>query len=262
MRALLAFTAVLFGPANANASPNNQPVTVFAAASLKNILDDLYSKWQESKPECDVTLVFAGTPTLARQIEHGAPADIFIAANPEWMDYLAKSDRIEVSSRFNFASNRLVLIKHGSAQLKGTIGLGVEPWPELLDAPFAIALADAVPAGIYAKAALQSLNWWEQIAPVTLQADSVRLALRWVAAGEATHGIVYRSDTQITSDVSVIGEFDPDLHPPILYPAAIVADRQSECIIDFHAFLGSGATRKVLPEHGFIPPEEKKALAN
>ncbi|MEM8797454.1 MAG: molybdate ABC transporter substrate-binding protein, partial [Pseudomonadota bacterium] len=180
---------------------------VFAAASLKTALDEIASAYRE---ETGVRIVpsYAGTSILARQIQQGAPADIFISANTEWMDWLAEQDAIQPDSRIDLLSNDLVLIASEKERASISFAEGFDLAGYLGDRRIALALVDAVPAGIYAKAALTSLGQWESITPKAAQTDNVRAALRLVATGEAALGIVYGSDARAERRVSIVHVFD------------------------------------------------------
>ncbi len=240
--AVLAACAALAGPVQADA------VTVFAAASLKNALEEAASRYEAGSGQ-DVHLSFAASSALARQIQAGAPADIFISAHPGWMDVLDADGLVSAGSRLDLLSNRLVLIAHGEGRQPEALFQGFDLVSLLGDGRLAMALADAVPAGIYAKAALQWLGQWEALAPMTAQAGNVRIALALVARGDAPYGIVYASDTVAEEGVSVIGTFPPDSHPAVIYPAAALNDRDTS--VAFMAFLASADARAAFEAQGF-----------
>ena len=198
----------------------DQTVTVFAAASTKTALDEIARAFTGPP----VTPVYAGTSALARQIQHGAPADIFLSANAAWMDALQNAGLIAAGTRRDLLSNRLALIAHGRhppQQVTAALDL-----PGLLGGGrLAMALVDAVPAGIYGKAALQRLGLWDRVADRVAQTDNVRAALALVQLGEAPLGVVYASDALAAEGVTTLGLFPEDSHPPILYPVAQLAGR-------------------------------------
>jgi len=225
-------------------------VTVFAAASLKTALEEA-ADLHRGGSDTTVTLAFAGSSALARQIEHGAPADIFISANPDWMDRLEARGLIDPASRFDLFGNRLVLIAHGADAAPVEIGPAL-PLAEMLgEARLAMALVDAVPAGIYGKAALTSYGLWDDVATRVAQADNVRAALALVATGATPLGIVYRTDASVEPRVTVVGTFPEDSHPPIVYPVAAVGTDPSGGAVAFLAFLRQPETTAVFARHGF-----------
>ncbi|MCL4120302.1 UNVERIFIED_CONTAM: hypothetical protein GTU68_060943 [Idotea baltica] len=227
------------------------PVTVFAAASLKSALDELATAYAEP-----VQISYGGSSTLARQIQHGAPADLFISANTAWMDVLEQEGLIVTASRRTLLTNQLVLIAgpdvHGD--------LVIEPGFDLAGAlgrdHLAMALVEAVPAGIYGAAALRSLGIWEQVAPSVAQTDNVRAALMLVALGEAPYGIVYATDAAASPAVRIVGRFPATSHPPIRYPAALVTGTNPDPAQTFLDYLGTPEAEEVFRKHGFGLPED------
>src|SRR5262245_54275088 len=198
-------------------------ITVFAAASLKNALDDA-AKVYQAKTGDKVIISYASSPALAKQIESGAPADIFFCADLDWMDYLQERKLIDVGSRHSLLGNTLVLV----APKNSTVSLTIEKNFPLLqalgpDGKLAMAQVDSVPAGKYGKAALTSLGVWDAVAPRVAQAENVRAALRFVAQKEAPLGIVYGTDAKSDPEVRVVGTFPEESHPKILYPVALTA---------------------------------------
>lgn len=213
-------------------------ITVFAAASLKTALDEAVRLYEGEA----VTLSYAGSSALARQIGYGAPADLFISANPDWIDWLDAEGL--VTQQTPLLGNRLVLI--GPA--------GAEPGPPEALLPeaerIAMALVDAVPAGIYGKQALTSLGLWEQVAPRVVQADNVRAALALVALGEAPLGVVYTTDAQAEPRVTVLAEFPEHSHAPIRYPVALL-DGHGPGAQAFYDWLQGAEAAQVFETHGF-----------
>lgn len=233
---------------------NAETVTVFAAASLKNALDDIGGAFERASGH-DVTIAFAGSSTLARQIQQGAPADIFISANPAWMDILARDGLIVAETRFDLTGNRLALIAYDAALAPFEIGPDMDLADRLGSGRLAMALVNAVPAGIYGKAALTALGQWAAIAPKLAQTDNVRAALALVATGEAPFGIVYATDAAASNGgVAVVGLFPTESHPPIVYPAAAIAPVRSAAILALLAFLASDDGQARLQRHGFVKP--------
>ncbi len=226
-------------------------VVVFAAASLKTALDEVAEKFALDTGTSVVTS-FAGSSVLARQISFGAPADVFISASSEWMDQLQTSGHITADSRFDLLSNRLVLIAHGA----GAPAVDVSPEMDVLNmlkgGRLAMALVDAVPAGIYGKAALTSLGLWPTVAPHLAQTDNVRAALALVAAGEAPLGIVYATDATASDAVTVVGTFPAESHPPIIYPVAATASSTHPETAAFLRFLRGPEARAAFVRQGFV----------
>ena len=227
-------------------------VTVFAAASLKSALDDIAAQYSAETGN-GVTLSYAGTSALARQIRFGAPADIFVAASADWMDLLEAEGLIRSGTRFDLVSNRLVLIAHGSDAAPFGIAPDMPLAAVLGEGRLAMALVDAVPAGLYGKAALASLGVWDAVAPKVAQTDNVRAALALVASGEAPFGVVYATDAAASAGVSIVGVFPETSHPPIVYPAAGVAGGDAAAAAAFLAFLNDDAAQETFARHGFRP---------
>jgi molybdate transport system substrate-binding protein len=232
------------------AAAQNHDVLVFAAASLKNALDDVNAQFQgETGKHANIS--YAASSTLAKQIENGAPADIFISADLDWMDYLAKHNLIKPETRKNVLGNELVLVapKDSAAQVKIAAGF---PLAKLL-AGGKLAMADtaAVPAGKYGKAALEKLGIWSSVESQIAQAENVRAALALVARKEAPFGIVYQTDAAAEPDVKVVGIFPEDTHPPIIYPIALIANSANADAASFLAYIESGKARPLFEKQGF-----------
>ncbi|WP_424987797.1 molybdate ABC transporter substrate-binding protein [Microbulbifer sp. S227A] len=238
--------AALSMPSLAASAP---PVTVFAAASLKSALDEL-----ASLHDGPVQVSYGGSSTLARQIQHGAPADLFVSANTAWMDVLEQDGLIVGTSRKTLLTNRLVLIAGPDAKADLIIEPGFDLAGVLGRDHLAMALVDAVPAGIYGAAALRALGVWDQVAPQVAQTDNVRAALMLVALGEAPYGIVYATDAAASSEVRIVGTFPEHSHPPIRYPAARVTGGHAEPAQAFLDFLGTPHAGEVFRSHGFGLP--------
>jgi molybdate transport system substrate-binding protein len=235
-------------------------VTVFAAASLGDALEDAAMQW-ENETGHEVTIALAGSSTLARQIEAGAPADLYLSANENWVSWLDDRGRLLADSRRNIASNRLVLVAHDSALGSDQEISEHTDIPAMLGAEgrLAIALPDAVPAGIYAKDALSRLGLWDAIDQRLAPTDNVRAALALVALGEAPLGAVYATDAMAEPRAHVAGVFPSDSHAPILYPGAVVADSAApDVAVAFLDWLGSDDAQGILQRHGFLPPEPVK----
>ena len=223
-------------------------ITVFAAASLKNALDEIAPAYETETGE-NLAVSLAGSSALARQIGLGAPADVFISANTDWMDRLAEDGAIRPETRVELLSNRLVLVAHRPAEAV-VIGPALDLAGLLDGGHLAMALVDAVPAGIYGKAALTSLGLWDSVAPMVAQTDNVRAALALVASGEAPLGIVYASDAVADPGVTVLGTFPADSHPEILYPAALTTRAAPEAA-GFLDFLQGPVARAAFERQGF-----------
>jgi molybdate transport system substrate-binding protein len=217
---------------------------------MTNALAEIEDRF-ETETGHDLTVSLAGSSALARQIQQGAPADIFVSANPDWMDRLEAEGLIAPETRFDLLGNSLVLIAHGREAAPVGIGPDLDLAAMLDGGRLAMALVEAVPAGIYGKAALSSLGLWDAVAPSVAQADNVRAALALVAVGEAPLGIVYATDAVAEDGVTVIGVFPPDSHPPIVYPAAAVAGRDGEGARAFLDWLRGPAARAAFERQGF-----------
>ena len=249
---VLCALAAALGAAAFSPAAGAQNVTVFAAASLKEGLDEA-ARTYEKRSGTRVTVSYLGSAVLARQIEQGAPADIFISADLDWMAYLDQRRLLRAESRVNLLSNTLVLISPVGGKAALAIGQKFPIGAALGDRRLAMADPDSVPAGKYGKAALQNLGVWNDVAPRVARAENVRAALALVARGEAPLGVVYRTDARAESRVRVVGEFPAHLHPAILYPAAIVAASRSTAAAPFLTFLRSAEARQIWERHGFGP---------
>lgn len=225
-------------------------VTVFAAASLKNALDDASAAWSSATGK-QAALSYAASSALARQIEAGAPADIFIPADTDWMDYLRQRNLIAPASEVRLLGNQLVLIVPASNPATLTIAPGFDLAGLLAGGKLAMGDVRAVPAGKYGKAALESLGVWDQAAGRVAQAENVRAALKLVATGEAAAGIVYQTDALAEPQVKTVGAFPASSHPEIIYPAALTAASTNPEAAAFLAFLQSPAAREIFTKHGF-----------
>jgi molybdate transport system substrate-binding protein len=243
---MLAIVLLLPGIASAQA----QDLMVFAAASLKEALDEVGQEFQRANGR-KVVIVYAASPALARQIENGAPADIFVSADLDWMDYLAKRQLINITTRTNLLRNRLVLIAPSDSRLTVEIASGF-PLAKLLgDGRLAVADPDSVPAGRYARAALEKLGVWGSVENRLARGDNVRAALNFVARGETPLGIVYQTDAYAERRVKVVAQFPADTHPPIVYPIALVAAGRNASAPVFLDFVKSKAVRAIFEKHGF-----------
>jgi molybdate transport system substrate-binding protein len=229
-------------------------LTVFAAASLTDAFKDIGNLWMAAghKP---ITFSFDSSSTLALQIQHGAPADVFASADELWMDRLAKDDRIEPATRVDFAANTLVLVEPRAALKKVALKPGVDFRP-ILGASGRLAVGDPghVPAGIYAAQALRKLGVWNAVKSRLAPAANVRGALMLVSSGEAPAGIVYATDVKLIPAVAVAGIFPEDSHDPIKYPVAVTRRGNGKEAEGFVAFLKSQPAQDVLRHYGFLLP--------
>jgi molybdate transport system substrate-binding protein len=225
----------------------SQPVLVFAAASLKTALDEIAAAWAASSGK-RASISYAGSNTLAKQIEAGAPAAIFISADLDWMDYLDRKGLIRPETRTNLLGNSLVLIAPKDEAKSVEIGPGLAD--RISGGRLAVSDVNAVPAGRYGKAALEKLGAWAGVKDRMAQAESVRAALLLVSRGEAPLGVVYRTDAVADPNVAIVATFPPDSHPPIVYPAALTKVASPDAA-DLLGFLRSGTARVAFEKQGF-----------
>jgi len=223
---------------------------VFAAASLKDALDAVNANWQKESG-IKATISFAASSALAKQIEQGAPADIFVSADEDWMNYLADRKLIKPETRFDLVGNRLVLIAPKDSKLTATIASGFPLASLLGDGHLAMADTASVPAGKYGKAALEKLGVWDGIKDRIAQAENVRAALALVSRGEAPLGIVYSTDAAAEPGVKIVATFPAESHPPITYPAALTRESKNADAKSFLDFLRSARARTVFEKQGF-----------
>src|SRR5262247_4493073 len=248
--ALPAMAMLIWASAAGPAAAQTRDVLVFAAASLKNALDDVAAQWQRETGK-KATISYAASNTLIKQIEQGAPADIFISADLDWMDYGQQKGLIKPDSRFNLLGNRLVLIAPKDANVSANIQPGFDLAALLKGGRLSMANVDAVPAGRYGKAALEKLGAWDGVKDKIAQAENVRAALLLVARGEAPLGIVYSTDAAAEPNVKIVATFPEDSHPPIIYPAALTKDSKNADAKAFLDFLRSGKARSSFEKQGF-----------
>jgi molybdate transport system substrate-binding protein len=254
-RALALAAAALVAAAPAAPRAAAAEVVVFAAASLRTALDAAAAAWT-AETGTAVSVSYAGTAALAKQIEQGAPADLFLSADVPWMDWLDGRGLIRPGTRRDLFGNRLALVAHDPAAppvaLARPLDLAV-----LLGADGRLAIADvaAVPAGRYGRAALEALGAWDAVADRLAPAPNVRAALALVARGEAPYGVVYATDAAADPSVTVVGTFPADSHPPIVYPAALTAAGRSPDAAAFLDWLSGGAARPVFAAQGFTFPD-------
>lgn len=227
-----------------------EDVIVFAAASLKTALEEINQSYEEAGHD-PVVLSFAGSAALARQIQLGAPASLFISANEAWMEVLDESGLIVPETRHDLLRNQLVLVGQKD-QAPVQIGPDMNLPHRLGQGYLAMALVQAVPAGIYGRQALQTYGQWGPVAAQVAQADNVRAALAIVASGEAPMGIVYASDAIAEPRVKVLGRFPETAHDPIIYPAAIIAGYDTIGARDFLSYLRGPKAQAIFRAQGFL----------
>jgi molybdate transport system substrate-binding protein len=225
-------------------------VLVFAAASLKNALDEAVASYQQQGGD-KVGVSYAASPALAKQLESGAPADIFISADLDWMDYAQQRALIRPETRKNLLGNRQVLVAPVSSDVAVEIKPNFPLAALLRDGRLAMADPDAVPAGKYGKAALEKLGVWASVEGKVARAENVRSALFFVSRQEAPLGIVYETDAAADKGVKIVAAFPADTHPPIVYPIALTAVSKNPDAARFLGFLESPAARPIFEKQGF-----------
>ena len=223
---------------------------VFAAASLKEAMDQAAAVFAKQSGDT-VKVSYAASSTLARQIESGAPADIFISADLDWMDYLQQRNLIQVATRERLLGNRLVLVAPADSGVQLDIKPGFDLAGALKGEHLAMGDPDSVPAGKYGKAALENLGVWNAVAAAVVRADSVRAALLFVSRHEAPLGIVYATDAAADPGVKVAGVFPEDTHPPVVYPVALTAQSKDPSAARLLSFLASPAAKPIFKKQGF-----------
>ena len=224
-----------------------QSVTVYAAASLTNAMTDLDHLFEKQK-KVAVKTSYAGSSTLAKQIEAGAPADVFISADEQWMNYLQNKKLIQSNKRVNLLGNRLVLISPKSKPIKIKMDKSFDP-STAFQGKICTGDTKSVPVGKYGKQALTSLGWWQKLAPRLVETEDVRAALNFVARGECQLGIVYATDAAISKDVTVVGVFPISTHTPIVYPLGLVQNNPQS--VAFYQFLQGKQANAVFKKYGF-----------
>lgn len=241
---LAALFAAVTGPALA------EEVVIFAAASLKTALDGVAADYQAATGNT-VTISYAGSNALAKQIIEGAPADIFLSAAENWMDEVEKAGLLVDGSRTDLWGNSLVLIAHGKDVAPIELTQGTDLKALLGDGKLSMAMVTSVPAGQYGKEALESLGLWASVEDTVAQSENVRAALALVATGEAPYGIVYASDAVADENVSVVATFPETSHKPITYPAALLKTAADPADKAFLEALSAAAADAKFTEQGF-----------
>lgn len=252
---LVANLALLFvsgAPAREQQRPE---LLVFAASSLTNVLGELSAEY-ERRTGVKVTASYAASSVLARQIEAGTKADVFVSADQEWMDYLEARKLIAAGTRRDLAGNRLVLVAPADSQVKLEVAPGFGLAGALAGGRLATGDPDTVPVGKYARAALTKLGVWKDVASRIVPAENVRTALMYVARGEAPLGIVYATDAAVEPKVRIVDVFPADTHDPITYPAAATNNAQPAARA-YLEFLGSEDAKAIWRKSGFVKPGER-----
>lgn len=245
-----ALAVMLMAAAAPAGGARENSLTVFAAASLKNALDDVHAAFTQTTG-IKVVASYAASSALMKQIEQGAPADVFVSADLDWMDYGASKKLIAEGTRVNLLGNRLVLIAPAAAAAASVaIAPGFDLAKLLGDGRLVTGDVRAVPVGRYAKAALEHLGLWASVEKKLAMAENVRAALALVARGEAPLGIVYETDAKVEKQVRILGTFPDGSHPPIIYPAAATANPKPEAH-RYLAFLRTAAAKAMFERHGF-----------
>ena len=236
-------------PASEIAS-KTKPVVIFAAASLKTALDQIASAW-EKKSGTPTSISYAASSALAKQIEAGAPADVFLSADLRWMDWLEERTLIASDTRKTLLGNALVLIAPRKSDIEIKIAPGFPLAEKLGDGRLAMGEPSSVPAGTYGKTALEHLGVWNDVASKVAGAENVRVALAYVARGETPLGIVYATDANSEPNVRIVDTFPADSHPPVVYPVARMAASTNPEAEAFMNFLASPEAAAVFEGEGF-----------
>ena len=251
LRSFLALLLIAVSLASTAArAQDDAGLTVFAAASLKEALDDAAAAYRK-QTGVPVRVSYAASSALARQIEQGAPADVFFSADLEWMDYLQQRNRLDVATRRSLLGNRLVLIAPRASKAQVDLRRPATLLAALGDGRLAVGQTRTVPAGKYAKASLESLSLWNGVRPRLAESESVRAALMLVARGETPLGIVYASDAKAEPGVRVVATFPEDSHPPIVYPVAALRGARAAQAARFLQWLASPAADALFTKRGF-----------
>ena len=252
LKSLVAALAILFlGAVAAPVAAQETRITVFAAASLKNALDEVDAAYTRDS-RVRVVVSYAATSALMKQIEQGAPADLFASADLEWMDYGTQKGLVRAETRVNLLGNTLVLIAPKDSKI-GAVAIrpGLDLAALVGDGRVVTADVRSVPVGKYAKAALEALGAWTAVEKKLAFAENVRVALILVARGEAPLGIVYATDAKAEPNVKVVGVFPEESHPAIVYPVALTAAARPQAAA-YLQFLRSPAAKEIFERHGFV----------
>lgn len=244
--AIFGVLSVLPGAAQAQ----SKDVVIFAAASLKTAMDDIAAQWQKETGKKAV-ISYAASSALAKQIEQGAPADMLVSADLDWMDYLQQRNLIKRETRADLLGNRIVLIADKNSTLSARLAPGFDLAGVLGDGRLAMADVAAVPAGKYGKAALEALKIWPSVAGKIAQTENVRAALLLVSRGEAPLGIVYQTDAAADPNVKIVDTFPENTHPPIIYPLALTVGSANPDAAALLAYLKSAKAKPLFEKQGF-----------
>jgi molybdate transport system substrate-binding protein len=239
------------GAALPAAGAEGSNVIVFAAASLKNALDEINAQWQKETSK-KAAVSYGASSAIAKQIAAAAPADIFISADTAWMDDVAKKNLIKADTRKDLLGNEIVLIAPKDSRAEAKIEPNFDLAKIVGDGKLAMANTDAVPAGKYGKAALQKLGVWDSVSAKVAQTDDVRAALALVSRGEAALGVVYQTDAAADPKVKIVGTFPKDSHPPIIYPIALLASSSNPDAAALLDYIKSAAAKPLFEKQGFV----------
>ena len=249
IKRLIALSVLVLATAQPLAA--QEAITVFAAASMKNALDDANAAFTKATGT-KVTASYAASSALAKQIEQGAPADVFVSADLQWMDYVAQKKLIKPDTRVNLLGNKLVLIAPADTKIDTvTIAKPFDIAKLAGDGRIAVADVKAVPAGLYAKAALENLDGWKAAEPKLAMAENVRATLAFVARGETPIGIVYATDAKVEPKVKIIGIFPDGSHPPVVYPVAALSTTANAATLTYLDFLRTAPAKAIFEKYGF-----------
>lgn len=231
----------------------SEKITVFAAASLTNALSEIAAQYKQEK-NAEVIASYASSSTLARQIEQGAPANLFISADQQWMDYAIDKNLMVADTRYTLLGNDLVLIAPKDSSLNDVVINKETKWKSLLHGgKLAVGDPDHVPVGIYAKESLEYLGAWNTVSPEMARTNNVRSGMALVERDEAPLGIVYGSDAVASNKVKVVGVFPADSHKPVEYPMAVVKDQDNKSVREFYDYLKTPQAAEIFKKYGFSP---------
>jgi molybdate transport system substrate-binding protein len=248
--AAVAATALVVMATSMTPAAAQEKVTVFAAASMKNALDAANKAWTTESSK-ETTVSYAASGALAKQIEAGAPADVFISADLDWMKYVSDKKLVKEDTKSNWLGNSIVLVAPKDSAKPVDIKAGFDLAALLKGGKLAMGEPKSVPAGKYAKTALENLGSWAAVEKSTAFAESVRAALALVSRGEAPYGIVYATDAAADPGVAVVGTFPADSHPPIIYPIAILSESKSTDAVAYLGYLKSAKAAPFFEKEGF-----------
>jgi molybdate transport system substrate-binding protein len=251
--------AAMFGLAQPATAQDKAPLTVFAAASLKNALDEVNAAWTRQSG-VEVRASYAASSALAKQIEESAPADLFLSADLQWMDYVEKKNLVRAGTRQSLLGNSLVIVASKDSKIGDlTVDEKLDLAKLIGDGRLSVAGIEAVPAGRYAKAALTKLGLWASVEKKLAEAENVRAALALVSRGEAPLGIVYSTDAAADAGVKVVGTFPAGSHPPIVYPVAVLESSKNANADSYRKYLSSSDAIGIFKKHGFTISASAKA---